>query len=100
MLDYDPMIKTITSEILVAYSLCPRKAYLLLYSNEKRTDHEYTHIIEQQKQTTQHKYLDILRRKNIDVQTYSPENFKKGKHEYLINATLKTTKFAAKSALP
>ena len=88
------MNKTITSEILVAYSRCPRKAYLLLCTNTRGTPHEYSQILEQQRQNNQRKYLDILRRKNKNVQTYSPDNLK-NKHEFLTNATLKTNELAA-----
>jgi predicted RecB family nuclease len=91
------MSKTITSEILVAYSQCPRKAYLLLCTGEQGTPHEYVRILEQQRQATQQKYLNILRRNNVDVQSYSPDKLT-GKHEFLIDATLEANGLAADCA--
>jgi hypothetical protein len=35
----------ITSEIVVAYAQCPRKAYLLLYSPEQGEPHEYVRML-------------------------------------------------------
>jgi len=92
------MSKTITSEILVAYSQCPRKAYLLLCTREKGTLHEYARILEQQKQVIQRKYLDILRQKNPNVQSYNLDKLK-DKHEFLINTTLKANGLAAECAI-
>ena len=42
------MVPMITSEVVVAYSQCPRKAYLLLFSPDKGKPHEYVHILEQE----------------------------------------------------
>jgi predicted RecB family nuclease len=92
------MSRTITSEILVAYSQCPRKAFLLLCTSERGTPHEYTEILEKQRQINQRKYLDILRRKNVNVQSYSPDNLK-NKHEFLTNATLRANGLAAECAI-
>jgi hypothetical protein len=36
----------ITSEVVVAYSQCPRKAYLLLFSLDISEPHEYVQILE------------------------------------------------------
>ena len=51
---------TITAEILVAYSQCPRKAFLLLCTDEQGTPHEYVRILEQQKRLNQNNYLHTL----------------------------------------
>ena len=40
------MKPVITTEAIVAYAHCPRKAYLLLYGNKKGTPHEYVRILE------------------------------------------------------
>ena len=58
------MSKTITAEILVAYSQCPRKAFLLACTETPGTAHEYIKILEQQRQNNQHKYLDIFQKKH------------------------------------
>jgi hypothetical protein len=92
------MSKTINSEILVAYSQCPRKAFLLLCTNKRGTPHEYTEILEKQRQTNQSKHLNILQQDNVDVQPYNPDNLK-GKHKFLINATLEANGLAAKCAI-
>ncbi len=51
---------TITSDIIVAYSQCPRKAFLLLCTEEQGMPHEYMQILEQQKQRNQINYLQAL----------------------------------------
>jgi len=91
------MKKTITSEIVVSYSQCPRKAYLLLCTKERGTQHEYMQILEKQRQTTQRKYIDELREANADVHSYSLDNLK-GNHKCLVNAILEADGYSAKCA--
>ena len=81
------MQSTITPEIVVAYSQCPRKAYLLLFSSDKGEPHEYVQILEQQRSEHQERYLTRLQQTHADVQPYSLENLRKGS-EGLINARL------------
>ena len=76
---------TITADIVVAYSQCPRKAYLLLFSPDKGEPHEYVQILEQQRGENQKSYLHRLRQTHADVQPYSVENLHKGS-KVLINA--------------
>ena len=92
------MSKIITSEILVAYSQCSRKAYLLLCTKEKGTPHEYMRILEQQRQVVQDKYLNIFQKKNPDIHLYSPDNLK-GKHSFLTDATLEANGLTAEYAI-
>ncbi len=92
------MSKTITSEIFVAYSQCPRKAFLLMCTHTLGTPHEYIKILEQQRQNRQHKYLDIVREKNPDVQSYSQDALK-GSCDILINASLKANGLSADCAI-
>ena len=92
------MSKTITSEILAAYSQCPRKAFLLLCTNANGIPHEYTEICNKQRQINQNKYLDILQQQNTDVQPYNPDSLK-DEHEFLLNATLETDRLAAGCAI-
>ena len=54
------MEPTITTDIVVAYSQCPRKAYLLLFSPDKGEPHEYVQILEQQRCENQERYIDHL----------------------------------------
>src|SRR5882724_6653952 len=84
----------ITSDVVVAYSQCPRKAYLLLFSPDKGESHEYTQILEQQRQANQERYLNRLQQTHADVQPYSVEHLRKGS-KVLINAHLQVDGFAA-----
>src|SRR5215813_11929968 len=88
------MEPAITSEIVVAYSQCPRKAHLLLFSPDKGEPHEYTQILEQQRCENQEKYIDHLQQTHADVQPYSLVNLHKGS-KVLINAQLQVDGFAA-----
>src|SRR6266508_6701913 len=62
------MQPTITSEVVVAYAQCPRKAYLLLFSPEQGEPHEYVRLLERQQGEHQARYLDRLQSKHSDVQ--------------------------------
>src|SRR5438874_5704131 len=84
----------ITTDIVVAYSQCPRKAYLLLFSPDKGEPHEYVQILEQQRCANQERYIDDLQQVHADVQPYSIENLRKGS-KVLINAHLQADGFAA-----
>jgi hypothetical protein len=84
----------ITPEIVVAYSQCPRKAYLLLFSPDKGEPHEYVQILEQQWYANQERHIDHLQQTHADVQPYSVENLRKGS-QMLINAQLQVDGFAA-----
>src|SRR6266536_1992286 len=64
------MPPAITSEIVVAYTQCPRKAYLLLVSPDQGEPHEYVRILEQQQRENHARYLDCLQHKHTDVQPY------------------------------
>src|SRR2546425_65744 len=68
------MESTITTDIVVAYSQCPRKAYLLLFSPDKGEPHAYIQLLEQQQRENQERYIDHLKHKHADVQPYSLEN--------------------------
>jgi predicted RecB family nuclease len=88
------MERIITSDVVVAYAQCPRKAYLLLFSPDKGEPHEYVQILEQQRCTNQERYLSRLQQTHADVQPYSLENLRKGS-KVLINARLQVDGFAA-----
>src|SRR2546422_4605983 len=68
----------IMPDIVVAYSQCPRKAYLLLFSPDKGTLHEYVQILEQQRCANQERYVDRLKQTHADVQPYSLEHLRTG----------------------
>src|SRR5215813_14130237 len=84
----------ITTYIVVAYSQCPRKAYLLLFNPDKGEPHEYVQILEQQRRKHQESYIDHLRQTHADVQPYSVENLHKGS-KVLFNAHLQVDGLAA-----
>jgi predicted RecB family nuclease len=88
------MEPTITSEIVVAYAQCPRKAYLLLFSPDRGEPHEYVQILEQQRGEHQERYCDRLQQKHADVQPYTLENLRHGS-EVLINACLQVDRLEA-----
>ena len=66
--------KSITSEAVIAYSLCPRKAFLLMCTPERGTRHEYEQILEQQRQANQRKHLANLQPNSADRLSYSIDN--------------------------
>ena len=84
----------ITSEVLQAYSLCPRKAYLLMYGKDRGTLHEYEQILIRNQLTNKAKNLELLKQKHIDLYPYSVSNLKKG-CEFLIDANLTADNFQA-----
>src|SRR5437867_7062186 len=88
------MEPVITTDLVVAYSQCPRKAYLLLFSPDKGEPHEYIQILEQQRKENQERYIDHLQHTHADVQPYAVENLRKGS-KVLTNAHLQVDGFAA-----
>lgn len=78
----------ITSEVFVAYSLCPRKAFLMLFSDDKGTPHDYTRIIEERKRTHQAKYLEVFKQEHLDAKKYDGNNFKG--NDFFVEASLKS----------
>jgi predicted RecB family nuclease len=92
------MEKVITSEVVVGYSQCPYKAYLLLCTKKRGTQHEYMQILEKQRQNAQRNYIDNLRQENADVQPYSLANLK-GNHQILVNTALEADGLSTKCAV-
>ncbi|MDJ0898568.1 MAG: IS66 family transposase [Xenococcus sp. MO_188.B8] len=76
----------ITSEILVAYSQCPRKAFLLLFAEDKGLSNEYMQVLEQKKNNNRTKYIDFLR-KSFQIEAYS-QNALYRKNDYLFEVNL------------
>ena len=72
------MAITITDKILIAYSQCPREAYLLMYSDERGQLHEYQQIIEQRRLANRSNHLDVLTQNKSSVYPYNFENLRKG----------------------
>jgi len=89
------MQPTITSDVVVAYAQCPRKAYLLLYSPEQGEPHEYVRILEQQRRENQARYLDRLQHIHPEVYPYTVEHLRNGS-AVLRNACLQADGLAAR----
>ena len=83
----------ITSEVLVAYSHCPRKAFLLLFAEDKGVSNEYIQILEQRKNQNRTKYIDSLR-KSIPVEAYSKNALWMGR-DYLFEVNLVSDRLSA-----
>jgi predicted RecB family nuclease len=81
------MPPAITSEVVVAYAQCPRKASFLLFGQDKGAPHEYVQILAQQQQENHARYLDHLRQQHTSIQPYSLEHLRDGS-AVLINARL------------
>ena len=81
------MKKQISSETVVAYSQCPRKAFLLLSREESGPPHEYVRILEQQADMKRAEYFNFLRQKHPKVSSYSDAG--RDKSDFLLGATLK-----------
>jgi len=72
------MNKFITPEIIAAYSQCSRKAFLLMYADEKDTPQEYIQIVEEEKKKNREIYYKEIKSKNPDAVLYSPDDLKQG----------------------
>ena len=83
------MNKIISSDVLVAQSQCPRKAYLLLRSNERGQTHEYMRILAEAKAANQQQHIEAMQQKQFDVQPYAANGLQ-SKSDLLVEATLQT----------
>ena len=79
--------KNITTEVAVAYSLCPRKAYLLICGKDQGSIHEYVQILEEKRIYSKSKYLTKLEQQYNDVNSFESVGFA-NKSQYLRNALL------------
>jgi len=61
------MRKSITPDVVVGYTLCPRKAYLLLCTDEQGAPHEYPRILAEDQRRHQANYLSGLEQKHGDT---------------------------------
>ena len=90
---------TITSEIIIAYSQCPRKAYLLLFKKEKGSAVEYIEILKKRKQDNQKNYLDTTTTVSSGIVLSQNQEIEERENSYLSNVTLQFKDFQAKCAL-
>jgi len=77
----------ITSKVFVAYFNCPRKAFLLLFSGDQGTPHDYPQILEERRKAYTSEYLEIFKQIYEDTKPYNQNNL--GKEDFFIEANLK-----------
>ena len=92
------MRKIISTDVLVAYSQCPRKAYLLLCTTQKGNPHEYARILQQQQRANQNQYINTLKQKDSDVQAYVEKGLE-NKCDFLVEAILQADELEADCGL-
>jgi predicted RecB family nuclease len=88
------MKHVISSKAVVAYYHCPRKAFLFLFSDDKKEPHEYVCILENQADINRAKYLNALEQAKFSVDTYEPDSMERGGN-FLVDVTLKAHNFEA-----
>ena len=82
------MIKTIiTSEVFVAYSQCPLKAFLLLFSDDQGVFHDYPSILEERRQVNKIQYLKKIKQSYENVEQYKQHD--SNEKQFLIEGILK-----------
>jgi predicted RecB family nuclease len=82
------MTKAITAEVVIAYSQCPRKAFLLLHSEGQGVSHEYVRLLEEQAHRNRIKYLNLIRQEHPGVSAGEAAELSRGE-EMLIEVPLK-----------
>jgi predicted RecB family nuclease len=87
------MQKIISSDIVVAYSHCPRKAFLLM-SGEQGVDVGYVNILKQKRFLQKSKYTKEIKSIESDIQINKSNSLKKYGNT-LVNVNLKSEYFEA-----
>ena len=85
------MQKIISSEIVVAYSNCPRKAFLLM-AGEQGVDVEYVKILKQKRFLQKSKYIKEINPTGSDIQIDKSNNLIKY-GDTLVNVNLRSEHF-------
>ena len=83
------MSPLITSEIVVAYSHCPRKAFLLLFTEEEGRSHEHLQLLEQEKVSNREKHINLLKQKVFGLKSSYIGSTEQDSN-FLINTTLQS----------
>src|SRR2546425_612623 len=78
----------ITNEIAVAYSLCQRKAFLLLHSEDSVAPHDYVPVIDEQAHIARIQYLKAIDQDNTVVSSCDTDNVLNGTNS-IVGVTLK-----------
>jgi len=81
--------KAICTQVVAAYSHCPRKAFLLQCTDERGAPHEYLDMLEECRNLSRTKYLAVLHRTSTQVYSYGDSALSSG-IDVLTQANLKT----------
>lgn len=92
------MNQMISSDVVVAYSQCPRKAYLLLCTNQRGQVHEYVRILAEEKAANQRQFIEALQQKQLDVQPYVGKGLA-SRSDFLVEAKLQAGRLEADCGL-
>jgi predicted RecB family nuclease len=84
----------ITSEVAVAYTHCPRKAFLLLQTASPPPPHEYESLCRARGKSHRERYLARLRRDGHEVVGYDRDGLGAG-HRYLVGVDLRAGDLSA-----
>lgn len=87
-------MKTISAEVVVAYSQCHRKAFLLLCREGQAITHEYVSLLEEKARRNRCEYLDRIKRTHPAATTGNATNFLKGE-DLLLSLRLSVNDLAA-----
>ncbi len=90
---------TITSEIIIAYSQCPRKAYLLLFEKEQGIAVEYLEVLEKRKQFYREACLNSVSTIASEITLSQMQELEYQGTSYLSKVTLQFNEFQAKCDL-
>ena len=88
------MGKLITSEVAVAYSNCPRKAFLLLNTSSPPPPHEYETICRTRRETHRRRYLTQIKRDCPEAVVHYQGSLDDG-HQCLIGVDLRASDLSA-----
>jgi len=72
------MLEIITTESIIAYFQCPRKAYLLQCTDEEGIPHEYDQILQSRREENKIQYLNMLVMQGKNTVPYSKKQFERG----------------------
>jgi len=62
--------KAICTHVVAAHSHCPRKAFLLHFTEERGTPHEYLDMLEECTNVSRSKHLSVLHQTSRQIRSY------------------------------
>jgi predicted RecB family nuclease len=74
----EEMKNIITSQVVIAYTHCKHKAYLLLCTNKKGIPHGYISNLADEARKNREEYIRRIKLKTSEILSYSSERFKLG----------------------